>query len=289
MKVCGFSFIRNAVKYDYPIREALLSIAPLCDKIYVAVGDSEDETLQMVQSLLEDKIVIIETEWDDSKREGGAVLAEETNKALDAIPETFDWCVYIQGDEVLHEAGIENIRSDMKTHLNNQKVEGLLLKYRHFYGSYSYLGDSRNWYRNEIRVVRNDKRIRSYKDAQGFRKEGRKLNVKKTNAYVHHYGWVKHPLQQQLKMQSFNKYWHSDEWMEQNIPKVENFDYSKIDSLKKFDGAHPKVMQDRIAKINWDFEFDPSSKKLSLKERFSRWIEKITGWRPGEYRNYVEL
>ncbi|MDR2125679.1 MAG: hypothetical protein LBP63_02455 [Prevotellaceae bacterium] len=41
MKVAGFSFIRNAVKYDYPIAEAILSILPLCDEFVVAIEKME--------------------------------------------------------------------------------------------------------------------------------------------------------------------------------------------------------------------------------------------------------
>ena len=38
MNVAGFTFIRNAVRLDYPVREAILSILPLCNKVYVAVA-----------------------------------------------------------------------------------------------------------------------------------------------------------------------------------------------------------------------------------------------------------
>src|SRR5689334_19405062 len=102
MKVSGFSFIRNAVKYKYPIEEALRSILPLCDEIVVAVGRSEDNTRELVASI-DPKIRILDTVWDDSLREGGKVLAVETDKAYRALDPNSDWCVYIQGDEVLHE------------------------------------------------------------------------------------------------------------------------------------------------------------------------------------------
>jgi len=286
MKVAGFSFIKNAIQYDYPIREALQSIAPLCDELYLAVGKSQDETLQMIRGLDIPKLNIIETDWDPALREGGAVLADETNKAFDAIPEDVDWCVYIQGDEVLHEKGHEELIRAMEKYKDRPEIEGLLLNYRHFYGSYDYIGDSRKWYRKEVRIIRNDKSIRSFKDAQGFRKDGRKLHVKPTNAWMHHYGWVKHPEKQQQKMQTFNRLWHDEDWMDKHIPKVEVFDYSQIDSLNKFEGSHPQVMRERIEKMNWQFSFDPTNKKFSLKERLSRWIEKMTGWRPGEYKNY---
>lgn len=101
MKVSGFTFVRNAIKFDYPIVEAIGSILPLCDEVIVAVGKSEDNTLELIRSINDPKIKIIETIWDDTLREGGRVLAEETNKAFDAIDSKSDWCFYIQGDEVI--------------------------------------------------------------------------------------------------------------------------------------------------------------------------------------------
>ena len=286
LKVTGFTFIRNAIRYDYPIVEAVRSILPLCDEVVVAVGQSEDETLELVKSIDPQKVRIIETVWDESLREGGRVLADETNKAYAAIPLDRDWCFYIQGDEVLHEQYLDTLRKAMLEHRDNPQVEGLLFNYRHFYGSYDYIGDARWWYRREVRIIRRNPVIQSYRDAQGFRKNQQKLKVKATEAYIHHYGWVKHPRHQQLKQLNFNKLWHSDEWVDENIPPVDNFDYSQIDSLQRFTGTHPEVIQERIARMNWQFNYDPSKKKLNLKERFSRWLERQTGYRIGEYRNY---
>lgn len=289
MKVCGFTFIKNAIKYDYPIVEAIRSILPICDEVVVAVGKSEDETLQLIQNINSSKVRVLETEWDETLREGGAVLAEETDKAFGNITEDFDWCFYIQGDEIVHEEYHAEIIQEMKNNLNNVNVEGLLFNYKHFYGSYDFVGDSRKWYRREVRIIRNDKRIHSWKDAQGFRKEGKKLKVKLIDAYIFHYGWVKHPKYQQLKQKSFNKLWHTDEWVAERIPDVETFDYSQIDSLRKFEGTHPNVMKERIKKMNWEFTFDPTKKKMSVKNRVLKTIEDISGWRVGEYRNYKQI
>ena len=286
MKVCGFTFVKNAIKYDYPIVEAILSILPICDEIVVAVGQSEDNTLKLIQNIDSDKIRIIETVWDESLREGGAVLAKETDKAFSAIAEDFDWCFYIQGDEVVHEKYHKEIQDQMRIYQNDQNVDGLLFKYQHFYGSYNFVGDSRRWYRREVRIIRNDKRIHSWKDAQGFRKAEKKLKVKLINAYIYHYGWVKHPKHQQLKQKNFNKLWHSDEWVAEKIPDIETFDYSEIDVLKNFEGTHPMVMQERIKKMNWEFSFDPTQRKMSFKNKFLQKIELWTGWRIGEYKNY---
>ena len=152
MKVCGFTIIRNAIKFDYPVIESIHSILPICDEFVVAVGNSDDETLVLIQSINSPKIKIIQTTWDDNLRIGGHVLADETNKAMDAISNDVDWCFYIQSDEVVHEKYLPNIKKAMQAQLEDPKVEGLLFNYTHFYGSYDFVGISRSWYKNEIRI-----------------------------------------------------------------------------------------------------------------------------------------
>ncbi len=287
MKVAGFTIIRNAIKFDYPVVEAITSILPICDEFIVAVGNSEDETLQLIKSINSPKIKIIETVWDDSLRQGGQVLAIETNKAFDAISKDVDWCFYIQSDECVHEKHLASIKEAMQKYKDDKHVEGLLFNYVHFYGTYNYVGNSRRWYRKEIRIIKNDKSIRSYKDAQGFRKtDNSKLNVKPISAEIYHYGWVKPPKAQQAKQEHFHKMWHDDEWMKKNIAQVEEFDYSQIDSLEEFKGTHPQVFQTRLKAADWKFKFDKSQIKLSAKDKFLLFIEKTTGWKVGEYKNY---
>ena len=288
MKVAGFTFVRNALTYDYPVVQAITSILPICDCFVVAVGKSDDATLELVRSIGDPKIQIIETEWDDSLREGGRVLALETDKAFQAIPPEYDWCFYIQGDECVHENELPVIRASMERWLHDPQTEGLLFDYRHFYGSYDYTGMSRRWYRREIRIVRNDKRIFSYRDAQGFRTgNGTKLKVRFVHAYIHHYGWVRHPGVQQQKQLNFKKLWLTDQDALNFVGKEASFTYEGSEPLAHFKGTHPAVMLPRIEEQNWQFQSDPTKARWPLKERISNWVEKLTGWRPGEYRNYV--
>jgi len=290
MYVSGFTFVRNAIKFDYPIVEAIESILPVCNEVVVAVGNSDDGTLDLIKSIPSGKIRIIETIWDDSLREGGQVLAIETNKAFDAINPAAEWAFYIQGDECFHESGMDAVNQAMHKYKDDKQVDGLLFNYRHFYGSYDFVGDSRKWYRKEIRVIKNNKAIRSYRDAQGFRfNDNSKLKVKAVDAFIHHYGWVKHPKDMMAKQQSFHRMWHDDTWVDKHVPKGEQFDYSGIDSLVKFTGSHPKVMQPRLKRISWDLGFDPSHKKYNLKLWVLYAIEKLTGWRIGEYKNYRKI
>ena len=177
MFVSGFTFINNAIRFDYPIVEAIQSILPLCDEVVVAVGNGGDGTRALVEGLDSPKVRIVDTVWDDSLREGGRVLAAETDKAYAAIDPRADWAVYIQGDEVMHEDGHKVVRQAMRDDLTNLEVDGLLFNYRHFYGSYDFVGASDRWYAHEVRVVRACPTIRSFRDAQGFRIRDNELVV----------------------------------------------------------------------------------------------------------------
>lgn len=287
MKIAGFTIIRNAIKYDYTVVEAINSILSICDTFYVGVGNSEDETLKLIQSIDSNKIKILHSTWDDSLREGGKVLAIETNKVFDEIPKEFDWCFYLQSDECVHEEDLSNIKNAMLKFKDDFTINGFLFEYKHFYGHYKYIGIGRRWYKNEIRIIRNDKNIRSYKDAQGFKMlNGEKLRVKKINAFIYHYGWVKSPKKQQEKQKNFHKMWHNDEWMKKNIPVIEEFEYGNIDLLKEYKGSHPKVFENRIKNAIWNFVYDKSKVKTNFKYQLLFCIEKLTGLRIGENKNY---
>ncbi len=286
MKISGFTIIKNAVSNDYPIVEAIQSILPVVDEMIVLVGDSADDTIALIESIGSAKIKIHHSVWDASLRSGGTVLADETNKAFALIDPSSDWAFYIQGDEVIHEQYHETIKKACTQYASDKKVDGLLFKYLHFYGTYNYVGDSRKWYNHEVRVIKNDKNIQAYKDAQGFRKAGEKLMVKPIDAFVYHYGWVKSPAQMMKKQKEVSRFWHGDEVLKTHAAIPDYFDYTAFDSLEKFTGNHPMVMLPRVARINWDVEIDPSQKKLSLKDRLLYYFEKATGIRLFDFRNY---
>src|SRR5690606_8154904 len=139
-------------------------------------------------------------------------------------------------------------RLAMETWKEDRRVDGLLFRYYHFYGSYDYIGTASHWYPHEIRIIRNDKSIYSYGDAQGFRKgNNQKLRVKPVDAHIYHYGWVKSPQSMQRKQESFNRLWHDDAWIKKHIPARDFFDYAAhIDRLDRFQGSHPSAILPRI-------------------------------------------
>ena len=286
MKISGFTIIRNAVMNDYPIVEAIRSILPVVDEMIVLVGDSSDDTLGLMQSINDPKIRIHRSVWDSGLRSGGSVLAVETNKAFQLIDPESDWAFYIQGDEVVHEKYHPAIKEACIRYKDDERVEGLLFKYLHFYGTYDYVGDSRKWYDHEVRIIRNDKKIAAYKDAQGFRVDERKLWVKPADAYIYHYGWVKSPEQMMKKQKEISRYWDSNANIRSVITSPDFYDFNEFDSLQRFRDTHPSVMKDRIARKNWQVELDITRKRFSLKDRLLYYFERLTCIRPFDFRNY---
>ena len=286
MKISGFTIIKNAVKNDYPIKEAILSILPVVDEMIVSVGDSDDDTESLIRSINSEKIKIVHSVWDPAIKTGGSILAVETNKAFEHIAPDSDWAFYIQGDEVVHEKYHAAIRAAAEKYKDDKAVDGLLFNYLHFYGTYDYVGDSRRWYHKEVRIIRNDKTISSYKDAQGFRKQGKKIRVKKIDAFIYHYGWVKSPQQMLQKQKNTVEFWSDQQEWNSSIQSQQVFDFSDFDSLEKFSGTHPSVMLQRVKEKNWQVELDVNQKKFSLKEKLLYWFEKKTGMRLFDFRNY---
>lgn len=287
-KISGFTIVRNAVINDYPVVESILSILPVVNEMIVLVGNSDDDTEGLISTIRSDKIKIHASIWDDNLKKGGEVLAVETDKAFQLISPDSVWAFYIQADEVVHEKYHDAIRKTAEKYKDDLRVEGLLFNYLHFYGTYDYVGDSRKWYHKEVRIIRNDKGIRAYRDAQGFRRGSEKIRVKPVDATVFHYGWVKNPRKMKEKLKNVLEYWEDSMNEPENIKRVAGdiFDFNEFDSLKLFNNSHPAVMQKRISEKNWAVDLDISKKKLSFKERILYWIEKITGKRLFDFKNY---
>jgi hypothetical protein len=287
MFISGFTIIKNAIINDYPVVESITSILPVVDEMIVLVGDSDDDTRKLIESINDPKIRIYDSVWNKSLRTGGQALANETNKAFNLISTKADWAFYIQADEMVHEKYHAAILEGCKQYMDDKRVQGLLFKYLHFYGTYDYVGDSRKWYSREIRIIRNNKEISAYRDAQGFRIGSAKLPVKLIDAYIYHYGWVKNPAQMIHKQKHIGQYWVGQEdYVPPEFDPSDIFNFSEYDSIQKFEDSHPSVMKKRIREQNWHMELDPKKKNFSFKEWLLYSFEKLTGIRPFDFKNY---
>lgn len=289
MKISGCTFVRNGFLLGYPVKESIHSLLSFCDEVVIAIGDSEDDTLSYVLSLNDPKIRVIQTIWDDTMREGGHILAQQTNIALAQC--TGDWVIYLQADEVLNEDDMPKLKVAMEQADKRSDIDGLLFDYLHFFGDYAHVGMGRQWYRKEIRAFKNTRNITSWKDAQGFRKviaDGtfKKLTVMECGAYVYHYGWVRNPSAYLRKQAAFSRLYHDDAWLSENLPTSE--DFPMCYELGKFEGKHPSIMIPRIKHDeSWTSKFNPKrTKPRPLAVAICDGIEQITGKRIFEYRNY---
>ena len=266
MKVSGFTFCRNMIKYDFPIVESIRSILPIVNEFIVNVGKSEDGTLKLIQSIGDSKIRIIETVWDETLKKDGLIFSEQTNIALKRC--TGDWAFYLQADEVVHEEDLPGLLRTLEETLPKLNVLGLSFRYLHFYGDYFTVNP---WaYRRAIRIIRNDGRIESFGDAVGFciKETGAFLNPRDgvnclpSGWRIFHYGYVKDPRVMVEKIRYQASRYHGEAIPEYQAKRIaiERYDFDQYDILKDFRGSHPAVMQERI------------SKTRRLRPRRNRWL-----------------
>lgn len=282
----GFTLVRNAVKLDFPIVPAIKSVLEVCDEVVVNVGKSEDETRDLVMSVQDPRVRILDTEWDFTKK--NLMLSIETQRAMDACRGS--WGIYIQADEVLHERGAQILKEKVAEWDGDQRVEGVLVTYLHFYGGFDQIATSRRWYRREVRCIRLGKNIRPYQGAQGFRvgPEYRKIQARVTDAEMFHYGWARpaKAIKEKLEISKTIYPWGGNRFDEEQARGFLEW----IPLLKRFTGTHPAAAREWIAEraVDPDRVIGPMKLKPEhVRFYISDWIERLTGARLFEFRNYV--
>jgi hypothetical protein len=285
MKVSGFTIVRNAITLDFPVVASIRSLLPVCDEVVVNVGRSEDDTLELVRSIGDPKIRILETEWDMTIR--NRVLGDETLRAMRAC--RHPWGIYIQADEVLHERGAEELAAAIARHDADRRVEGLLVRYLHFYGDMDTIAVNRRWYRREVRAVRLDPAldILPYQGAQGFRvgPEHRKIRARLTGAEMFHYGWARPTQALKAKRETNRVIYPWSREREARRPLLPWFP-----GLTRFRGTHPAVAREWVDARRQDVERrvePPHFQPEFLRFYASDIIERLTGARIFEFRNYT--
>jgi len=282
MLISAFTPIRNAQIMGYPVVEAIRSILPIVDEYLVGVGQSDDDTRALIESIGDPRIRILDTHWDLGSTTGGFILADKTNELLDQCRGA--WCFYLQADEVVHERDLPIIVERCRALRSDARVEGLLFSYLHFYGSYGVVAHARNWYRNEVRIVRSGVGIRSIGDAQSFSAPGGKPRVERSGAVIHHYGHVKPPTLMGRKHKLMARW-----WSQRPDPAFDDFRFRQIYGLRRFGGTHPAVMRTLVEAQDWSFEprLDPRDwRARDYKNVLSDAAEFVLRHRLGERKKY---
>src|SRR6267142_2448145 len=172
----------------------------------------------------------------------------------------------------------------------DSQVEGLLVKYLHFYGGFDCIATNRRWYRREVRCVRLGRDIRAFQGAQGFRvgPDHRKIRARPTDAEMFHYGWARPAAAIRQKREiSRTIYPWAKERLEKELQGAGHLD--SIPLLKPFSGTHPLAAAEWIRERTHDPErvVGPRALQLAhLRLYISDWIERLTGARVFEFRNY---
>lgn len=293
MKVSGFTLCRNGVRLGFPFRESIKSLAPLCDEIVVALGEGEDNTAEELQKLAKElpcELKIIHTQWDPNLIKGGSILAEQTNIALDQTEHEIVF--YLQGDEVLHDEDYPVIRKDLQRLNESKEAASIVFQWVHFFGDPNTYAHSRKWYRKEIRAFKKSSGLRSYKDAQSFRKKVGNdwitLPAIESSARVLHYGWVRPAELMTVKANEFQQLWGK----KGNI-KIDGI-FQPQYGIYAFEGSHPAVMKDYLAALpKLDMPFYRMNKvpftALTLRLWVSAMVEKLSGVRLGEFKSYSKI
>ena len=284
----GFTIVRNAVTLDYPIIPAVRSLLDVCDEVIVNVGRSDDGTRELVASLGDPRVRILDTVWDFSR--GSTALAVETDRAMAACRGA--WGLYVQADEVLDERGAEILKQRVGEWDRDARVEGLLVDYLHFYGDFDTLATDRHWYRREVRCVRLGRDVRSYQDAQGFRvgPEERRVRARATAARMFHYGWARPPAALRRKLAASRDIFTEVPDRTAAREARGRLDWTPL--LRRFTGEHPRAAGDWVAERRDHAGPGVGPRRFRrqhLRLYLSDWIERLTGARVFEYRNYVEV
>jgi len=241
MKISGFTIARNAIKHKYPIKESILSILPICDEFIVNLGDSEDNTRELIESIGSPKIKIFTHKWDLNL--GDKMLAIETDNALKECKG--DWAFYLQLDEVIHQKDLPRLHRYMRKYLNDEKVEGLKLRWFHFYESFYRYRIDGGWFQKQVRIIRNNGTIKSLEDAWGFvKKDKTPLNMIQTPCFLYHYGWINHTSSVVERIEGDRGLSSSKDILEDKSSRQ----YGQIKKMPIYFGTHPAVMEDVIAR-----------------------------------------
>jgi glycosyltransferase involved in cell wall biosynthesis len=285
MRISGFSIVRNAERLDFPVEASLRSILPLCDEVVVNVGRSEDRTLEIVRGLGDPRIRILEREWDPGL--GEALLRTETLHAMRACRHAWGLC--IQADEVLHEAGLPALRAAFEDAAAAPGLEGIVVRYRHIFGRADLEAVNRRWYRREVRGVRLDAAggVLPYRDAQGFRAgpAQRRIRARLADAEMFHYGWLRSARALRARG-AIDRVLYPG----RRVPPPEQAAVLRwFPGLRPFTGTHPGVARDWVAAHAADPDrviTPPFFEMEHLRFYASDAVERLTGIRPFEFRNY---
>jgi glycosyltransferase involved in cell wall biosynthesis len=290
IQVSGFTFVRDAVKLDYPVVESIRSILPIVDEYVVNVGPSEDDTEELIRSIGDPKIRIIHSTWNPHACRGAFVYAQQTNVALFNCRGR--WAFYLQSDEVIHEADLPKLEQAMAEYADDGRVDGLAVEQLDFWGDYHTVVNIWPWRgATRCRVVKPHHFVLSRGDALGFtvhpkyKERGRMPRAVETGARQFHYCRIKSLAHLAAKRQAESRYWSERSFPTPEL--TEDYFYQMLPRsfVAAYEGSHPAVMAERIA--NYRFRLDLDSPRWRTELTSQEWRtmtrHRLFQWTAGQF------
>jgi hypothetical protein len=256
----------NLIVMDYPFSGALASALSICDEACVVVGQSIDETRELVYLLQEqygrDRVKIREERFvfDRGWQERWWDWCREMTTA--------DWHMYHDADESLPDGAVEIIRPLME----RRGVQAIVLPYIHFYGTASYRTTGLKFSTHNARIGRKSAgyRMRNWCSdatpkhaacAMVLARGGQEVDahnihdagVEWIDVPLLHYGWCRSP--QALAISQAKHYaWYANGGglQDGHVPLVASYDFRLADRINAGDigpykGRHPVAMRSWLA------------------------------------------
>lgn len=236
-EISAFTFLRNGVRFGYPFVQSIRSALPLVDEYVIALGDCDDGTREAIEAIGDARIRIVSTQWNEAMTDRGFVYGQQ--KMIAHFCCRHRWALYLEGDEILHEADIAAIREAVDAAEHDPRVEAFAFRYHHFYGSPDWVAIGPGWYRTAVRLVRNTLRCYSpdglfFTVSERGNKRTRYPRAIVLPTHIHHYGHVRRAEPMRDKVRSVARYWGAEA----------DFAGYAIDPrlVRRFDGRHPAAI-----------------------------------------------
>lgn len=249
MTLGGNVCIRNGFRLDYPFREAVKSLLPICDEVVICDCDSDDGTRGWIDAWAstEPKITVVNFPWTHPKGTN-AWWPEFLNYARQHL--STDHHIQLDADEIIHEDDYPLIRQAAKC------GDVLYCKRLNFWRDPNHLIPEGVCCGTKVlRIAPKDMPIPSdypYEPANATQERAKESDIR-----IFHYGFLRHREAFFKKAREVQRIWcnsydprlekaeqYEGHWAE--MPGVTGWE----DKLVNYDGSHPAAIKEWLAERN---------------------------------------
>lgn len=186
MRLSIYTFVKDALYFDYHLLDMLRHHLPLADEIVVSEGYSSDRTYEAIRDF-DPKVIVHRNRIDATEPKSWLRRAKDSAR----VRCTGDWCLLLDCDEFIPEWEFERLRRFIETTPHDIAAA----RYTHFYGNYKvYYHHPERGFPPPIKQVlhRNLPDIEILGDGSDVRRRnGDASNVAPEQFECHHFGEVR--------------------------------------------------------------------------------------------------